>query len=122
MVVFSFHFYISMPLGNLWFICLQGEFPILRTRNQPDLFLLIRPPRRPLLLDIGRILIPGFIRSPPTLVIENSLPEVGVDRDFLFIEEETRRHFSHLSRECILYTTAKIIKISYLFEAFAILL
>ena len=46
---------------TLWFIRLKGEFPILRTRSCPYLYPLIHHPRRPLAL--GRILIPGFIRS-----------------------------------------------------------
>ena len=41
-VVSPFLFHIFMPLVNLWFIRLQGYFPILRTRNSPDLYPLIR--------------------------------------------------------------------------------
>ena len=62
-----------------------------------------------LVLGRGRILIPGFIRSPPTLAVydvANSLPRGGVGRDFPFTEDETRRHFSYLSgtfRELYIY-------------------
>ena len=87
-------------VDNLWFIRLQGQFPILRTRSCPDLYPLIRPPRRSLALGRGRILIPGFIRSPPTLAVcevAHSLPLGGADRVFAFTEDETRRHFSYLS-------------------------
>ena len=78
-----------MPLANLWFIRLQGQFPILKTRSFPDLYLLIRPPRRTLALGRGRILIPGFI---PTLAVyddAHSLPLGGAGRGFPFTEDET---------------------------------
>ena len=39
-IPFSFH--IFMRLANLWFIHLEGQFSILRTRSFPDLYLLIR--------------------------------------------------------------------------------
>ena len=48
MLVFPFTFYIFMPLANLCFIRLQGEFPILKTRSCPDICTLIRPPKRQL--------------------------------------------------------------------------
>ena len=89
-----------MPLANLWFICLQGYFPILRTRSCHDLYLLICPPKRPLTDGKGRILIPGFIRSPPMLAdyyVAHSILLRGVNRDFPCIEDETWRHFSYLS-------------------------
>ena len=63
-VVFKFPFHICMPLVNLWFIHLQG---------------------RPLAFDRERILIPGFIRSPPTLAVYDvarALPLGGVGRGF----------------------------------------
>ena len=69
-IVFPFPFHIFMPLANLWFIRLQGQFPILRTRSCLDLQPLIHLPGRPLGLGRGRILIPGFIRSPPTLAVQ----------------------------------------------------
>ena len=53
MVVFPFLFHIFMPLANLLFIILQGQFSILRTRSCPDLYLLLRPPRRPWALGRG---------------------------------------------------------------------
>ena len=59
-VVFPIPFHIVMPLANLLLIRLQGEFPILRIRSYPDLYTLIRPPRRSLALCRVRILIPGF--------------------------------------------------------------
>ena len=46
-VVFPIPFHIFMPLANLWLIRLRGQFPILRT-SFPDLYPLIRPPKRPL--------------------------------------------------------------------------
>jgi hypothetical protein len=58
------------------------------------------PPGRPLALCRGRILIPGFIRSPPTLAVyavADSLPLGGAGRGFPFTEDETRRSFSYLS-------------------------
>ena len=58
------------------------------------------PPGRPLALGRGRILIPGFIRLPLTLAVYDvvhSLPLGGVDRDFPFSEDETRRRFSYFS-------------------------
>jgi len=69
-----------MPLANLWFIRLQGQFPILRTSSYSDLYPLIRPLGRLLALDKGRILIPGFIRSLPMLAVYDvvhSLPLGG---------------------------------------------
>ena len=98
MVVFPIPFHTFMLLVNLWFIRLQGEFPILRARTCPELYPLIRPPRKPLALEWRRILIPRFIRSPPMLVVydtAHSLPLWGVDRGFPFIK--TRRHFSYFS-------------------------
>ena len=89
-----------MPLANLWLIRLRGQFPILRTKSCSDFYPLIRPPKRPLALGRGSILIPGFVRSPPTLAVYyvfHSLPRGGVGRVFLFTEDETRRHFSYLS-------------------------
>ena len=99
-VVFPFPFHIFMPLANLSFILLQGEFSIVRIRSFPDLYPLIYPPRRSLALDRGRILIPGFIRSPPTLAVYDVAYSPllgGIGRDFPFTEKETRRHFSYLS-------------------------
>ena len=59
-----------------------------------------RPPIWPLSLGRGRILIPEFIRSAPTLAvcdIAHLLPLGDVDRNFPFTEDETGRYFSHLS-------------------------
>ena len=61
-------------------------------RNSLVLYPLIHPPRKPFSLGRGRILIPGFIRSPPTLIVwdvAHSFPLGGADRDFPFIEVET---------------------------------
>ena len=63
-IVFPFPFYIFMLIANLWFIRLQGQFSTLRTRKCPDVYPLIRPPRR-LFSLFRRILVPEFIRSPP---------------------------------------------------------
>ena len=66
---------------------------MLRTRSCLDLYPLIRPPKRPLALGRGRIRIPGFVRSPPTLAVydvAHSLPRGGVGRGFTFTEVETR--------------------------------
>ena len=76
-VVFPFPFHIFMPLNNSQLIRFQGQFHVLKTRSFPDLYPIIHPPRRPLTLCRGRILIPGFIRSHPTLSvydISHSLP------------------------------------------------
>ena len=54
-------------------------------RSCPDLYLLIRPTRRPLAITKWIIFIPGFIRSPPTLAINDivhSLLLEGVGKDF----------------------------------------
>ena len=51
-------------------------------------------------LGRGRIPIPGFIRSPPTLAVydlAHSLLREGVGRGFYFTEDETRKHFLYLS-------------------------
>ena len=47
-----------------------------------------------------RFLIPGFIRSPPTLDIydvAHCLPLGGAGKGFPFTVDKTRRHFSYLS-------------------------
>ena len=57
-------------------LTLWGQFPILMT-SCPELYPLIRLPEKPLALGRGRIVIPGFIRSPPTIAvydISHSLP------------------------------------------------
>ena len=69
-IVFPFPFHIP----------LQGRLPIVKTRSCPDLYPFIRPPRRPLVLGRGRILIPWFIRFPPRLSVfdfAHSLPLGG---------------------------------------------
>jgi hypothetical protein len=99
-VVFPFAFHIFKLLANLWLICLQGKFPILKTSTCPEFYPLIRPLRRPLSLNRGRILIPGFIQSPPKLAVwdvELSLQLGYVGKSFPFTEDETQRHFSYLS-------------------------
>ena len=48
-------------------------------------------------LGRGRTLILGFIRTPPTVAlysVAHFFPLGGVDKDFPFPEDETRRHFS----------------------------
>ena len=70
-------------LDVIFEVRLQKQFPILRTRIFPDLYPLIYPRRRSLVLG-RRILIPGSIWSPPNLVVygvPHSLP-LGVHRDF----------------------------------------
>ena len=98
--VFLFLLHIFMPLANLWFFRLQWKFPNLSTLCFPDFYPLIHPPRS-LALGRGRILIPGFIRSPMLAVYSVShslsLPLTGVDRDFPFTEDDTQRNFSLLS-------------------------
>ena len=84
-IVFPISFHIVMPLTNPWLIRLQGQFPILKTRSCLDLYPLIRPARRSLVLGRGRFLIPGFIRSHSTLAVydvAHSLPLGGVDGVF----------------------------------------
>ena len=96
-VVFPIPFHIFMPLANLWLIRLRGQFSILRTRSCPDLYPLIRPPKRPLALGRGRILIPGFVRSPPTLAVQDvahSLPRGGVGSHSLRLRPEGISHTS----------------------------
>jgi hypothetical protein len=72
MVVIPIPFDIIMPLANLWLICLQEHFPILRAKRFPDLYLLIFPPKRSLVLGRGRILIPGFTWSVYDIVTLSS--------------------------------------------------
>ena len=62
MLELPFPFQILIPLANISFIHFPGDFPILRKISFPDLYLLIRPPGRPLAIGRGTILIPGFIR------------------------------------------------------------
>jgi hypothetical protein len=53
-------------------------------RSFPDLYQLICPPRRPLAIERGRILTPGFIRSSPTIAVcrvVHFLPLRVADRD-----------------------------------------
>ena len=61
-----------------------------RTRSFRDLYLLIHPPRRPFAIFRGRILPPGFIRSPPTLAVNDVshfLPLGGTSRGVSFTED-----------------------------------
>ena len=95
-VVYPFPFHFFMSLVNLWYISLQGQFPILRTRSCPGLYSLIYSQRRPLALDRERIFIPRFIRFPPTLdfyKFANSLALGNIGRDFPFSEDETQEIF-----------------------------
>ena len=71
-----------------------------KDKSCPDLYPLIRPPRRPLTFCRGRILNLEFIWFPPTIAVysvAHSLPLWGVGRDFPFTEVLTRSHFSYLS-------------------------
>ena len=66
---------------------------MLKTRSFPDLYPLIRPPRRPLALGTGRIFIQGSVRSPPKLAVYDiayCLPLEGAGRKFPFIEGEAQ--------------------------------
>ena len=63
MVVFPFPFHIVVPVGNLWYIRLQRQFPILRTSGH-DLYPFIRPLRKPLALDRGINSVPSYVRRP----------------------------------------------------------
>ena len=105
-VVFPFPFNIFMPLTNLWFIHLQGYFPILRTKSCPDLYPLIRTAGRSLVPSRGRILILEFIWSPPTLAVydvAHSLPLRGPGKCIPFTEDKTQRHSSYLSQYMYIY-------------------
>ena len=86
-----FHIFISLP--NLWFIRLQGYFPILWTRSFTDIYPLIRPPRRLLALDRGIIRIPGFIRSPISLAVYGVAQYLllGIFPTFLVLLDSERR-------------------------------
>ena len=56
--------------------------------------------KRPLVFVERRILIPGFIRSTPTLAVYDvppTLPLGSIGRGYPFAENETRRHFSYFS-------------------------
>ena len=98
-IIFQFLFHISMPLTNLWFIHLEGQFLVLRTRHYRVFEQLIRPPERPLALGREIILNPWFIRS---LLHQPStrfplLPLSGIGRHFPFSEHETKKYFSNFS-------------------------
>ena len=104
----------SLPFAKLWLIRLQVQFPILRTRSCPDLYPLIRPPKRPLTLGRGRILIQRFVRSSPTLAVYDvvhSLSRGGVGWSFLFTEDETLKRFFSTFREFSAITGIKYLVI-----------
>ena len=72
-------------VGQLVFICLQGQFSILRMRSCPALYPLIRPPRRSSALGREIMLILGLIRSLPMLavyVVAQPLRLGDEDKDF----------------------------------------
>ena len=69
LIIFQFPFNIFMSFANLLSPRLQGQFSILRTISWADLYPPTRRPRRLLSSGRGRILIPGFIRSPPMLAV-----------------------------------------------------
>ena len=86
--------YLLSKSSSRWETCGSSAF---KDSLSSYLYSLIRPPRRPFTLGRGRILTPAFIRSPPTLDVCNiahSLPLEGIDKDFSFTEDDTRRHFS----------------------------
>ena len=95
-VVFQFSFHILMSLANLQFIRLQGQLPILKTRSFQTS---IRSSALREDLGRGRILIPRFIRSPPTLAILPTffLWKVQIGNFLHFTEDQTQKHFSYLS-------------------------
>ena len=81
-----------------WATCGSSAFkhPILSSKSCHNLYPFIRSPGRPFAFGIGRILIQGFIRTPPRLPVNDavhSLPLGGVSKGFPFTEDETRRHF-----------------------------
>ena len=83
-----FHVFIRWPTCGS--SALKGSFPsygqenALTSTRSPVLILLA--------LGRGRIHIPGFIQSPPTLAVYEvrSLLLGGVDKDLSFTEDETR--------------------------------
>ena len=72
---------IFMPLANLWFICLQGQFPILKTRSYPDLYPIIHHLKGSFPVGRGRILIPEFIRSLSALSVFEVTHCLSLDRN-----------------------------------------
>ena len=95
-VVFQFPFHTFMPFIHPPSRMVSHP----KDKKFPDLYLLIRPPRRPLALGRGSKLIPGFILSSLTSSVygvAHSLLLVGAVRGFSFTEDETRKHFSYLS-------------------------
>jgi hypothetical protein len=76
-LAFTFPFHIFMPLAH--------PSSRISTRSCPELYPLIRAPRRSLVLGRERILIPRFIRSPSTIAahgVAHPLQLGRVDRDF----------------------------------------
>ena len=75
----------------------KDSFPVLKTRSFPEVYLLIRPLRRPLAFDRGRIHSVLLYASP----LRRCLLALSLTRsyrwDFSFTEDETRRHFSNFS-------------------------
>ena len=94
-MIFPFTFHTFRTFGQLVLHPLSRIFSHLKDSSCSDLYPLIHPSRRPLAL--GR----GIHSARPTLSIydfAHSLPLGGVDRDFLFTEDETWRHFSDTFR------------------------
>ena len=86
-VVFLFLFHIFVAFDNLWFILLQGQFLILRTRCCLDLNQLLSALLKRYRYLVKENLTPKFIRFPHTLVVygvAQSIPLEGVDREFSF--------------------------------------
>ena len=77
-----------MALANLWLISLQGKFLIVMAMSCLDLYPLIRPPRRQLLLDRERILNLGFIRSFHMLIVYVLYLSIGKDFPLVSVRTE----------------------------------
>ena len=100
MIVFLFSVRIFMPLANLRFFRLHGQFLILRIRSCRDIYPFFRPPRRLLILDKrGGHPYSGFHLVHSYVSRQRSCPPPirGVDSDFPFKENDTRRYFSYFS-------------------------
>ena len=88
-IVFILSFHIFILLTNLWFIGLQGQFPILKKVVAPYHCPLIRPPRSPLALKRENRY--SGIHSALSLLLR------GLRQNFFFNEDKTPWNFSQLS-------------------------
>ena len=100
----SSYYEISSPSANIlmWhysrFLSTSScRWPTCGSSDFKEDFPSYHPPRKSLALDRGKILILGYIRSPPTLAVYDVAHSFLLGRVFLFTEDETRRHFSYLS-------------------------